>query len=401
MSKDFSVLIVDDEEPIRELLAECLRDKYRCMTARNASEASALLSTHHFNLLLTDLEMPGGSGFELCKLVKNLGSNTVVVVVSGMTHINYAIEAIKHGAFDYLAKPFTIEGVRQAIDRAAHHQMLMEAKRNYEESLEETIRVRNQELRELNDTLNNTLEELYINYRETLRALACAQEARGDAAQGHTERVVAYCLRLGKELNLSGKELLTLEQGALLHDIGMLELPDSILKHSGALSPDQRLEMRRHIERSLQIISKMDFLKGAQAIVGQHHENYDGSGYPHGLQGEEIHLYARILAVADAFDAMTSNRPYRPAQSYSYAQLEIVSQSGKQFDPQVVQAFLNVAESEWKEISAAAQSLNYLETYIDKREIRSFIVSLKKRTGSTGNLPVRTLIETSYSGKLN
>src|SRR5215470_9983031 len=118
MSKEFSVLIVDDEEPIRELLAECLRDKYRCVTARSAAEAASLLSTYHFNLLLTDLEMPGSSGFELCKQVKNLGGNTVVIVVSGMTHINYAIEAIKHGAFDYIAKPFTIDAVRQSIDRA-------------------------------------------------------------------------------------------------------------------------------------------------------------------------------------------------------------------------------------------------------------------------------------------
>ncbi len=401
MSKEFSVLIVDDEEPMRNLLALCLNDKYRCVTAGNAAEASSMLSKSYFNMLLTDLEMPGASGFELCKQVKDSGQDTLIVVVSGMTHIRYAIEAIKHGAFDYIAKPFDMDTIRMVMDRAAHHQMILEAKRNYEESLEETIRVKNQELRDLNETMNTTLEELYSNYRQTLRSLAAALETRRVEAQGHSDRVVAYCLRLGKELNLTNNEMLALEQGALLHDVGMLQMPDTLMKNTGALSNEEREIIRQHIDHGLKVVSKIDFLKGARPVVSQHHEKYDGSGYPLGLQGDEIHLHARIFALADAFDAMTSDRSYRTAQSYSHARMEIVNQAGKHFDPKVVQAFLTISETEWQEISAASSSPGYLETYIDKREIRSFIVSLKKRAGSSGALSFKAMFEPNYSGRLN
>jgi response regulator RpfG family c-di-GMP phosphodiesterase len=386
VNKQVNILIIDDEEPIRRLLAMYLSEEYTCVTAASADEGTALLAGGAFNLVITDITMPGTSGIELSQLIHQAYPDTVVIMVSGMTDIAYAIEAMRHGAFDYVTKPFDLSQVLMAVDRALRYQALVEAKRNYEQSLEETVRLRTTELRSLNESLNQMLEALYQNYRATLRALAGALEARDVETAGHSDRVVAYSLRLGRELGLSHKDLISLEQGALLHDIGKIGVRDSILLKCGPLTEPERGEMREHITHGLRIIDGIDFLKGAGPIVGEHHEKYDGGGYPLGLRGEMIHIHARIFSVADAFDAITSDRPYRRSASYADARAEIVVNSGKHFDPAVVNAFLNVPESEWGSIRKIAESEDYIEHIIDKHEIRSFIVSIKRNNSFTGSL---------------
>lgn len=380
--KDISILIVDDEEPVRNLLLTGLSDDYACQTAFSAEDATDKLLSATFNLVMTDITMPGTSGIELCQYIHRTFPETVIMVVSGMTDIHYAIEAMRHGAFDYITKPFDLSQVALSVERALRYQVLVEAKRHYESTLEETVRQRTDELRSVNENLNQMLEVLYQNYRATLRALAGALEARDVETAGHSDRVVAY----SRELGLAHTELIALEQGALLHDIGKIGVPDSILLKRGALTQEEWVRMREHISHGLRIISDIDFLVGAASVVAQHHEKYDGSGYPSGLRGEEIHISARIFAVADAFDAITSNRPYRVAASYSEALDEIVRHAGRHFDPIVVQAFLNVSESEWADIRGIAESKDYVEQMIDKREIRSFIISLKRSKAKTGSL---------------
>ena len=385
-NKDAQILIVDDEEPIRKLLSIYLSARYRCVGAASADEALARLSEDSFNLALTDIAMPGLNGIQLCQKIQQSFPETIVVMVSSMTDINYAIEAMRNGAFDYVSKPFDLQQVLMAVERALRYQMLIAAKRHYEESLEETVRQRTREVRQLNKDLNQMLEALYRNYRATLRALARALEVRDVETAGHSDRVVAYSLRLGRELGLTHKELIGLEQGALLHDIGKIGVRDSILLKRGPLSEEEWVEMRGHIDHGLRIIAGIDFLQGAAPVVREHHEKYDGSGYPAGLQGEMIHIHARIFAVADAFDAITSDRPYRAAASYDDAKREIVTNSGGHFDPKVVSAFLTVAESEWIEIRAFAELQDYAEDAIGRSEVRSFILSIKRHTGLTCEL---------------
>jgi putative two-component system response regulator len=388
--KDVSILIVDDEEPIRRLLSTYLSREHASVTASNADEATSLLAGGLFNLVMTDITMPGTSGLELCQFIQQTCPETVVIVVSGMTDIQYAIEAMRYGAFDYVTKPFDLQQVMMAVNRALRYQVLVSAKRHYEQSLEETVRARTNELRSLNENLNQTLETLYQNYRATLRALAGALEARDVETAGHSDRVVAYSLRIGREVGLTHNELIALEQGALLHDIGKIGVPDSILLKRGPLTPEEWEKMRRHINYGLRIINGIDFLQGAAPVVGQHHEKYDGSGYPNGLRAELIHINARIFAVADAFDAITSDRPYRRAAPYAHARAEIMAHAGSQFDPRIVTAFLAIPEAELAEIRATADSQDYIEQVLDKRQVRSFIVSLKRQAGATGplNLPV-------------
>lgn len=389
--KETSILIVDDEEPIRGLLLTCLSDNYTCETAFSVEDAVNKLSSETFNLVLTDITMPGTSGIELCQYIQKTYSETVVVVVSGMMDIHYAIEAMRHGAFDYVTKPFDLSQVMISVERALRYQVLVQAKRHYESSLEETVRQRTNELRGMNENLNQMLEVLYQNYRATLRALAGALEARDVETAGHSDRVVAYSLRLGRELGLTHMELVALEQGALLHDIGKIGVPDSILLKRGPLTQEEWILMREHVSHGLRIINGIDFLKGAASVVGQHHEKYDGSGYPANIRGEDIHINARIFAVADAFDAITSNRPYRAAASYAEARAEIVRHSGKHFDPLVAHAFINISEIEWADIRNIAESKDYIERMIDKLEIRSFIISLKRSTGKTGPLNLNAI----------
>jgi len=378
IEKQVKILIIDDEEPIRRLLAMYLSEDYVCVTASSADEATALLVDGAFNLVITDITMPGTSGIELSQLVRDNYPETVVIMVSGMTDIDFAIEAMRHGAFDYVTKPFDLAQVLMAVDRALRYQALVAARRHYEQSLEETVRLRTTELRALNESLNQMLEALYQNYRATLRALAGALEARDVETAGHSDRVVAYSLRLGRELGLSHKDLISLEQGALLHDIGKIGVRDSILLKCGKLTEPEWVEMREHINHGLKIINGIDFLKGAGPVVGQHHEKFDGSGYPLGLHDEMIHINARIFSVADAFDAITSDRPYRRSASYADARAEIVANAGKHFDPVVVKAFLTVPETEWTGIRKIAESEDYIEHIIDKHEIRSFIISIKR-----------------------
>lgn len=389
--KEISILIVDDEEPIRRLLAMYLSEQYSCATAGSADEATQMLSESTYNLVITDIAMPGTSGIELSQYIHKAYPDTVVIMISGMTDINYAIEAMRHGAFDYVTKPFDLSQVLMAVDRALRFQVLVEAKRHYERALEETVRLRTTELRSVNEDLNQMLEALYQNYRATLRALAGALEARDVETAGHSDRVVAYSLRLGREIGLSHRELIALEQGALLHDIGKIGVCDSILRKTGPLNEGEWTEMRAHVLHGLRIIDGIDFLKGAAPVVREHHEKYDGSGYPDGLRDKMIHINARIFAVADAFDAITSDRPYRRSASYVDARTEIISHSGKHFDPTIVNAFLSVPEAEWLEIRKIAESEDYIEHLIDRAEIRSFIVSIKRRTGFTGSLNPSTM----------
>jgi cyclic di-GMP phosphodiesterase len=344
------ILIIDDEPNVLSLLYAFLSETHTCKTATGALEAIEYLKEEPFDLILSDIVMPGMSGLELLAEITRLTPETVVILISGNLNIQSAIEAMRHGAFDYITKPFNLTDVETAVTRALRHRWLLKANRQYEQHLEQLVTLRTNELTTANTNLNSTLEKLYLNYRATLRALAAALEARDVETKGHSERVVAYCLRLGKQLMLKDPELITLENGALLHDIGKIGVPDGILLKRGALTEEEWNSMRRHVEYGAEILRGIDFLEGASLIVAQHHERYDGSGYPNRIEGDQICLGARIFAVADAVDAMTSDRPYRAACSFDDAADELVKWNGAQFDPVVVQAFTEVPLDSWREI---------------------------------------------------
>jgi putative nucleotidyltransferase with HDIG domain len=344
------ILIIDDEPNVLSVLSSLLSSDHDCRTATSAIEAIEYLKEEVYDLVLSDIVMPGMTGLELLAEITSLSRETVVILISGNLNIQNAIEALRRGAFDYVTKPFNLSDVETAVARALRHQSLVKANQQYEHHLEQLVDLRTSELTVAITNLNSTLEKLYSNYRATLRALAAALEARDVETKGHSERVVSYCIRLGKRIGLMDRELITLENGALLHDIGKIGVPDGILLKRGALTEDEWSHMRRHVEFGAQILRGIDFLEGARQIVAQHHERYDGSGYPARKEGEQICLGARIFAVADAVDAMTSDRPYRAARSFDDAVDELIRCAGAHFDPFVVQAFTEVSIDEWREV---------------------------------------------------
>lgn len=337
------ILIVDDEPDITEILSDLLGDEHDCTTANSAERALALLTENEFHLVISDITMPGMSGLEMLPRAKSISPNTVMVMISGMQTVESAIGALRLGGFDYLMKPFDLRQVEAVVKRALEHYELIAAKQRYENHLEELVEQRTAEL----DQALNSLEDAY---RSTLKALTAALETRDSETHGHSERVVTYSLRLGREYGLTAEQMKALEFGSLLHDIGKIGVPDLILRKPAKLTEEEWVLMREHPLHGQQILRGIEFLEGPARVVAQHHEKWDGSGYPLGLQGDDIDLCARIFSVADAFDAITSDRVYRRGKSYQEAADELDEWAGRQFDPKVVEAFHRVPQQDWDEL---------------------------------------------------
>jgi putative two-component system response regulator len=337
------ILIVDDEPEITEILSDLLSETYDCRTANSAEDALKTLAQIDVQLVISDITMPGMSGLQMIPQVKRYSPNTVVVMISGVQTVESAIEALRLGAFDYLMKPFDLRHVEAVVKRALEHYELIVAKQRYENHLEELVEQRTSEL----DRALNSLEDAY---RATLKALTAALETRDSETHGHSERVVTYSLRLGREYGLNSETMKALEFGSLLHDIGKIGVPDSILRKPAKLTDEEWVRMKEHPYHGQQILRGIEFLEGAARVVAQHHEKWDGSGYPHGLKGEDIDICARIFSVADAFDAITSDRVYRRGKSYQEAAKELDDWAGRQFDPKVVEAFHRVPQEDWDEL---------------------------------------------------
>ena len=337
------LLIVDDEVEVRSVLHDLLSENYQTGEASSAEEALTQLRNHDYELVISDITMSGMSGLEMIPHVKVISPDTVIVMISGMQTIESAINALRLGAFDYLMKPFDLRQAEAAIARAYEHHELIVAKRRYENHLEELVEQRTAELDQALDSLENA-------YRTTLQALTAALETRDAETHGHSERVVTFSLRLGREYGLTAPQMKALEFGSLLHDIGKIGVPDAILRKPGKLTDEEWVRMREHPLHGQQILRGIKFLEGATRVVAQHHEKWDGSGYPLGLKTEEIDICARIFSVADAFDAITSDRVYRQGRPYEAAAQELDEWVGRQFDPKVVEAFHRVPQEDWDEL---------------------------------------------------
>ncbi|MDX6695928.1 MAG: cyclic di-GMP phosphodiesterase [Blastocatellia bacterium] len=342
-----SLLIADDEVEVTRVLQDCLCGSYDCTAVGSAEEALALLDARAFDLIVSDITMDGMSGLEMVPLVLARSPETAIIMISGTQTIESAVEALRVGAFDYIMKPFDLNHVELIIRRALEHHRLLQSRRRYENYLEDLIEQRTREL-------NKALLTIEDSYRSTLKALAVALETRDRDTHGHSERVVSFSLRLGSELGLDEEQLRSLEFGALLHDIGKIGIADAVLRKPAPLTAEEWRQMREHPSLGQSILRGIKFLEGAARVVGEHHEKWDGSGYPRGLKGSAIDLNARVFAVADAFDAITSDRVYRAGKPYESAIAELETYAGRQFDPQVVAAFRRIPPGDWERLRAAS-----------------------------------------------
>jgi putative nucleotidyltransferase with HDIG domain len=354
------ILIVDDEPSIVNLLAETLRQEgYSCSGCQSGKEAMHLMNTEQFDVILSDVHMPGMSGLELLRLVRERHPRLASVIVSGEGDVRVGVQAMKEGADDYLLKPFKPATVAVTITQVLHRKKLEAELENYRLHLEEMVEDRTVQLR-------GAMWQIDQIYDETLQALAAALDLRDNETAGHSRRVMKFSVEIAKAMGCSDEQLNSLTRGALLHDIGKIGVPDAILKKSGPLTDEERALMKTHVLRGYNLLNHLAFLAGAAEIVLTHHEQFDGRGYPQGLSETQIPLGARIFAVADTLDAMTSDRPYRPATTLAVAREEIIQQSGKQFDPAVVSAFLAIDERVWTELRASKGITKVLGVGLEK-----------------------------------
>jgi putative nucleotidyltransferase with HDIG domain len=322
-----TLLIVDDEAAIRRLLCQKLSGEgYQCEEADAAKQVLNTLETSPIALVILDIKMPGKSGIELLPEIKSGYPDTEVIMATAVNDINIAIQCLKQGADDYICKPFNLEEVSLSVQRALEKRRLQLEIREYQQYLEEKIEEQTGEIRKL--------------FLGAIEALVSALEAKDKYTGGHSRRVTEIALALGNELGLSARDIEDLRLGSLLHDIGKIAVDQVIQNKPGKLTREEYEHIMIHTHVGAEIVRPVVSEKITE-MIEHHHDHYDGSGLHQVIAGSDISLGARILAVADAFDAMRSDRPYRSAMSVAEALDEIKRCAGTQFDPIVVAAFLN------------------------------------------------------------
>jgi len=351
-SRPVRILVVDDEAHVRSMLGSTLeRNGYEVQLASSGREALEALALNTYDLVLTDIVMQDLNGITLLERVHAQQPNLPVVMVTAIHDISVAIDSMRRGAYDYLLKPFERDHLLSTVERALKHRQLLEDSQNYQQSLEQMVRARTEMLR-------HAMEDLEHSYDVTLEALGDALDLKDSETEGHSKRVTAYTIALARAMGLAPAEIKVIARGAFLHDIGKMAIPDEILRKPGALTEGEQDVMREHCTRGYHMLKKIPFLAAAAEIVFCHQECFDGSGYPRGLAGREIPIGARIFSIADALDAITSDRTYRKARSFDTAREEILRCSGTQFDPTVVEAFLKIPNELWQELRSEISGQN-------------------------------------------
>jgi putative nucleotidyltransferase with HDIG domain len=350
--KSARILVVDDEAHVRSMMGSTLeRHGYDVQLASSGNDALDLLDQNAFDLVLTDIVMQDGNGIAVLDRIHAQQPQLPVVMVSAVHDISVAIDAMRRGAYDYLLKPFEREHLVNTVQRALDHRQILQDNHNYQQNLEQVVRARTEMLRQ-------AMENLEHSYDVTLEALGDALDLKDSETEGHSKRVTAYTIALARAMGISPAEIKVIARGAFLHDIGKMAIPDEILRKPGKLTPEEQEVMREHCARGYHMLRKIPFLAGAAEIVFTHQEHYDGSGYPSRLRGSEIPVGARIFAVADTLDAITSDRPYRKARSFDVAREEILRCSGTQFDPGVVEILLKISNELWYELRSEIVNQN-------------------------------------------
>jgi len=338
------ILIVDDEDQIRTLLARLLgAHGYECLTAESAAAARRTLKETNIALVLSDVNMPGESGIDFTREVLAQYPDTAVVMVTGMDDRRYADIAIELGAYGYILKPFKPNELIINVGNALRRRALEIENRGHRERLEQTVLDRTAALRDTITQLETSDAELRRLREETIRRLSWAAEFRNQETGEHIVRMSLYCSLLARLAGLDAERAEMIRIASPMHDVGKIGIPDRIMLKPGRLTADERAVIETHTEIGHRILagSGVELLDLAADLALTHHERIDGTGYPRGLAGDEIPIEGRIVAVADVFDALTSDRVYRPAHQPDEARTLMLEGRGTQFDAVLLDLFFD------------------------------------------------------------
>jgi len=329
------VLAVDDNLQILNLTLQILKDSgYETRGLTDSRDVQSCVRFFRPEVCIMDVEMPFVSGADLLDSIKTIDQFTEVILLTGNDDTVLAVDLMKRGAADYLLKPVVAKQVDLAVSKALEHRRLFMENTSYKLNLEKLVEERSR-------ALSDALRSLNDLHDATLETLATAIDLRDQGTSGHSRRVADMTIIVAKKLDINGDELTQIEHGALLHDLGKLRIPDSILWKPSALTPEEWEIMRKHPEYGYEFVQRIGFLREAADIILSHHEKYDGTGYPRGLKGKEISLAARIFALVDTVDALVYDRPYHRGADFPAVREEITKRSGTHFDPDLVAVALD------------------------------------------------------------
>lgn len=341
------ILVVDDSETDRFIIRNILKD-YELIEACNGQEAMDIIQKDkEIDLIILDLNMPQMNGFEVLEVLRNNSSLTKssIIILTNYDETENEIKGLDMGAVDYIRKPLNIESLKKRIDVHVNIRNIQKNIESNNQMLEEMVRERTQELIFTRDV--------------TIHALIGLLEVRDIESSNHTKRtqsmvkIISECLSTKPEYKdiLTKDYIMELYKTAPLHDIGKVGIPDKILLKPGKLDSEEFEIMKKHTTFGIEALSYdlknekyTSFIKTAIEIAGTHHERFDGTGYPNRLKGKDIPISGRIMAIADVYDAITSRRIYKPAFEHAYAVEQINNESGKQFDPEIVEAFMEIQD---------------------------------------------------------
>jgi response regulator RpfG family c-di-GMP phosphodiesterase len=309
------------------------KEGYFCVTANDGKEALNHFYKDTFSLIISDMKMPEMGGLELLKRVKAVNPNMMVIMITAYADIDVAVEAMRLGAFDFIMKPVDLNLVLLSVRNALEKKRLEEELEAYHKNLEKLVEERTAKLQQAYRVLKKA-------HLDSVKVLAEAIDAKDPYTRGHSDRVRGMSLKIAAHFDFTEERLESLEYGALLHDIGKIGIKDEVLQKKGALTLEEYQYIQEHPLIGVKIVEGIDFFKDKIPVIRHHHEHFDGRGYPDGLAGEAIPLEARIIAVSDAFDAMTSIRPHRGIMPLEDVLVELERCMGTQFDPQILKIFL-------------------------------------------------------------
>ncbi|MCW8930645.1 MAG: response regulator [Gammaproteobacteria bacterium] len=389
-AQSIRLLYVEDEPALRESVSRYFNKLFKHIdVAENGEQGLELYVSNHYDIIITDIEMPKLNGIQMSKKIKEINPEQDIIITSAYTNPEYFVEAIKTGINGYIIKPIDFTQVNQILESTISKIKRFKENENYKKNLEKMVVDKTREYKKLYD-------EKVHNYKQTLYSIVNMIEDRDSYTGGHSLRVAKYCKLISEAMGYSDKEVQKLYQAAMLHDLGKIATPDSILLKPERLNKLEYKLIKEHVSESYNLLKKIPMFNDLADVVLDHHERFDGHGYPQGKKDNEILPLSRIMIVADAFDAMTTNRIYKARKSKEEALKEIKNFSGKQFHPEVVDIAMNVLEK----IEIEEDISQMPKTELEKERFSYFFKDIVSDTYNRNYLNI-ILIRNKYDKEYN